>query len=84
MSAQGLAEAAMAYGKANHVDPGHVVLNFAKHNNAWALGMAAINILQVGFKPAGIVVNDLLWRRVHQDVLPDDTIELLRRVTPAE
>nr|WP_315444914.1 ImmA/IrrE family metallo-endopeptidase [uncultured Pseudomonas sp.] len=84
MSSRGLADAAMAYGQANHVDPGHVVLNFAKHNNAWALGMAAINILQADLKPAGSVVNDLLWRSVRQDVLPEDTIELLRRVAPAE
>ncbi|XRA80803.1 hypothetical protein RPN52_28755 [Pseudomonas putida] len=60
MSALGLADAAMQYGKANRVDPGHVVLNFAKHNDAWALGMAAIKLLQAGEKPAGIVVNDLL------------------------
>jgi len=84
MSARGLADAAMAYGTANKIDPGHVVLNFAKHNNAWALGMAAINELQAGFKPAGRIVNELLWRRVHQGVLPDDTIDLLRRVAPAE
>lgn len=84
MSALGLADAAMQYGKANRVDPGHVVLNFAKHNDAWALGMAAIKLLQAGEKPAGIVVNDLLWRCIRPDVLPDDTIDLLYRVAPAE
>jgi hypothetical protein len=83
LSARALVDAAIAYGKANQVDPGHVVLNFAKHNNAWALGMAAINILQEKFDPAGKVVNDLLWRCIRDDVLPNDTIALLRRVSPA-
>jgi hypothetical protein len=84
MSARGLVEASVNYGKANHVDPGHVVLNFAKHNNAWPLGMAAIKMLQAGAAPAGAVVNNLLWRCIRADVLPDDTTALLRRVAPAE
>ncbi|MCY1312552.1 hypothetical protein D3C85_1002220 [compost metagenome] len=84
MSARGLVQAAVDYGKANKVDPGHIVLNFAKHNDAWALGMAAINILQEKSAPAGKVINELLWRCITQDALPDDTLELLRRVAPAE
>lgn len=84
MSARGLVQAAIDYGKANKVDPGHVVLNFAKHNDAWPLGMAATNILQEGKPPAGIVINDLLWRCIEQRALPSDTLELLSRVAPAK
>ena len=82
ITARGLVDAAVKYGTANQIDPGHVVLNFAKHNNAWPVGMAAINILQEGLPPAGNVVNELLWRCLEESLLPDDTIALLRLTAP--
>lgn len=82
-SAGGLVEAAMAYGTAHQVDPGHIVLNYAKHNDAWPMAIAALNMMQVGLEPAGKIVNDLAWRCLRENVLPCDTAALLHRVMPA-
>ena len=81
-SAAGLVEAAMAYGNAHKVDPGHIVLNYAKHNNAWPMAIAALNMMQKNLKPAGMVVNDLAWRCLREEALPKDTAALLHRVMP--
>ncbi len=83
ITARGLVDSAFKYGTANQIDPGHIVLNFAKHNDAWPIGMAAINMLQEKLPSAGTTVNDLLWRCIQESLLPDDTIALLRRVAPA-
>jgi Zn-dependent peptidase ImmA (M78 family) len=45
MTAQNFAAAAVQYGKANAIDPGHVILNVAKNMKAFALGKAALKFL---------------------------------------
>ncbi|MGE6323215.1 hypothetical protein ACQKEF_23650 [Pseudomonas oryzihabitans] len=79
-NAYGLAQAAIDYGIENRIDPGHIVLNYARENNAWELGVSALKAMEERNAHAGAVVNSLMWRCISEDDLPADTIELLRKV----
>jgi hypothetical protein len=76
-----LAESAFQFGKANHIDPGHIVLNFANHTGKWDVGAAAANLLQGDNPSAPEVINEAMWREIDTELLPEDTIEFLGRVT---
>jgi hypothetical protein len=76
-----LAEWAFRFGQANHIDPGHIVLNFANNTGKWDVGVAAANLLQNYNPSAQEVINEAMWREIDTELLPQDTIEFLGRVT---
>lgn len=74
-----LANAAIAHGKRNRVDPGHIILNYGHNNNAWPLAMKAIQYLKT--PPASEVINEALWGHIHSSRLPTDSVDFLRTLT---
>ncbi|WP_272819481.1 ImmA/IrrE family metallo-endopeptidase [Scytonema hofmannii] len=76
-----LAESAFQFGKAHHIDPGHIVLNFANQSGNWKVGYAAAKVLQGENPPAPMVINSAMWGGIDSEVLPPDTVEFLSRVT---
>jgi hypothetical protein len=76
-----LADVAYEFGKANQIDPGHIVLNFANQSGKWDVGIAAAKVLQGENPPASVVISEAMWRCIDPEALPMDTIEFLGRVT---
>lgn len=76
-----LADTAFKYGKANEIDPGHIVLNFANQSGKWGISIAAAKLLQGENPPASAVIGEAMWGGINPELLPKDTIEFLARVT---
>ena len=76
-----LAHTAHEFGKANQIDPGHIVLNFANQSGKWDVGIAAAKLLESEKQPAWAVINEAMWGGIDPKALPSDTVEFLRRVT---
>jgi len=76
-----LAHVAYEFGKANQIDPGHIVLNFANNSGKWDIGIAAAKVLQDEHPPASVVINEAMWGGIDPEALPVDTVEFLGRVT---
>lgn len=76
-----LAHVADEFGKANQVDPGHIVLNFANQSGKWGIGIAAAKVLESERPPAWAVINEAMWGGINPEALPVDTVEFLGRVT---
>jgi hypothetical protein len=70
-----LAHTAYEFGKANRVDPGHIVLNFANKTGKWDIGIAAAKLLESEKQPAWEVINEAMWGGIDPKALPLDTIE---------
>jgi len=79
-----LADAAYQLGKAQHIDPGHIVLNFAHRSENWNVGYAAAKVLQGENPPAPMVIDEAMWREIDVEALPPDTVEFLSRVTGSD
>ena len=76
-----LADTAYKFGKANEIDPGHIVLNLANQSGKWDVGIAAAKVLQGENPSASVVISEAMWRGIDPEALPMDTIEFLGRVT---
>ncbi|MBE9139313.1 hypothetical protein IQ254_19275 [Nodosilinea sp. LEGE 07088] len=76
-----LAHSAFEHGKAHHIDPGHIVLNFANQSGKWDVGIAAAKVLQDQKPPASEVINQAMWGGIDPEVLPPETLEFLGRAT---
>lgn len=76
MVAQSFATAALQYGKANAIDPGHVVLNVAKNMKAFPLGKAALKFIP-DQDDACIKVNRNFYANADFHRLSDDQAALL-------
>jgi hypothetical protein len=76
-----LADGAYNFGKANQIDPGHIVLNFANQSGKWGVGVAAAQVLQGKNPSASEVISKAMWDNIDPEALPMDTIEFLGRVT---
>lgn len=79
-----LADVAYQSGKAQHIDPGHIVLNFAHQSGNWDIGYAAAKVLQGENPPAQMVIGEAMWREIDVEALPLDTVEFLSRVTGSD
>ncbi|OYD88521.1 hypothetical protein CDG77_23295 [Nostoc sp. 'Peltigera membranacea cyanobiont' 213] len=79
-----LAETAFQYGRAQKIDPGHIVLNFANHTGKWEVGYAAAKLLQGDNTSAMNVINEAMWQEIDTEALPMDTIDFLGRVTGSD
>lgn len=76
-----LAHTAHEFGKANQIDPGHIVLNFANKSGKWDIGIAAAKLLESERQPAWAVINEAMWGGIDPKALPLDTVEFLGKVT---
>lgn len=76
-----LADTAYNFGKANQIDPGHIVLNFANQSGKWGIGIEAAKVLQGENPPASQVIGEAMWGGIDPEALPMDTLEFLGRVT---
>ncbi len=76
MAAQSFAATAVQHGKANAIDPGHVILNVAKNMKAFPLGKAALKFLTDQDDACGKVNRSF---RAHADLdqLSGDQVALL-------
>lgn len=83
--AQELAQLAKDYGRRNHVDPGHVVLNFAHSMDAnfFPLARSALNHLY-SQADAMEAVRTKLAENLDWELLPEDSSEFLMRITRQE
>lgn len=84
MNAASLANAALLFGRANGIDPGHVLLNAVKNTQIkgkepWALGNAALKHTG-GNVPTADMCRDALRRNVDVDALSNDSFEFLKRI----
>lgn len=75
-----LSMAALEHGKRTKVDPGHIVLNYGNHNNAWAIANTAIRHLESGIAPASKIINGLLAYHLDLTRLPTDSVEYLNHL----
>lgn len=76
-----LAHTAHEFGKANQIDPGHIVLNFANKSGKWDIGITAAKLLESKRQPAWAVINEAMWGGIDPKALPLDTVEFLGKVT---
>jgi IrrE N-terminal-like domain len=76
-----LADTAYKFGVAHQIDPGHIVLNFAKHSDKWGIGIEAAKVLQGENPPASAVISEAMWGGIDPEKLPTDTIEFIAKVT---
>lgn len=76
IAANNFAATAMQYGKANAIDPGHVILNVAKNMKAFALGQAALKFL-TDQDDACAKVNRSFRSHADLERLSDDQVVLL-------
>jgi hypothetical protein len=80
-----LAELALAFGRRNHVEPGHAVLNYAHSmgSSFFAVARSALNRLEPNADAVGMIRNRLAekldWSRI-----PEDSSEFLMRITRQE
>lgn len=84
MNASDLAEEAKKYGRANGIDPGHVILNAVKNSpvngkEPWALGNKALELIGTGI-PIVDMCRTALRRNIDVDALSDDSFEFLERI----
>lgn len=84
MNAGSLADAALRFGRANGIDPGHVILNAVKNSpingkEPWPLGNAALKHIGENVAAADMC-RDALRRNVDVDALSDDSFEFLERI----
>jgi hypothetical protein len=76
-----LARTAHEFGKANQIEPGHIVLNFANKSGKWDIGISAVKLLESERQPAWAVINEAMWGGIDPKALPLDTVEFLDKVT---
>ncbi len=86
-NAQALAHEAVAYGHANHVSPGHVVLNAANHTDIngqkpFSLASAALNIIdaEIGQLTTEALCKAAADRHLDLGKLRDDSSEFLEKL----
>jgi Zn-dependent peptidase ImmA (M78 family) len=81
-NAENLAEFAKVYGRRNHVDPGHVILNYAHSMGPsfFAVARGALKILHPDVD-AMQIVRDKLAKNLDWELLPEDSSEFLMRIT---
>ncbi len=84
-NANTLAEQAKDFGRRNHVDPGHAVLNCAHTigGNFWGIANAALKILDPQ-ADAISSINQRLAENLNWERLPEDSSEFLMRITRQE
>jgi hypothetical protein len=80
-----LAERAREVGTVRHIDPGHVVLNYAHMMRAefWGVASAALKLLEPKAN-AQALVRSSLAANLDWSALPEESCEFLMRVTKAE
>lgn len=76
-----LADAAFVFGKKHHIDPGHIVLNFANQSGKWGMGIEAAKVLQGENPPAPLIINEAMWGGITPETLPLETLKFLGRAT---
>lgn len=83
--ARSLAVSAKAMGAKHHIDPGHIVLNYAHTmgSDFWAVANAALKFLEPDADAPGTVRKELA-ARLDWSALPQDSSAFLMRVTKAE
>lgn len=75
-----LSIAALEHGTRNKIDPGHIVLNYGNHNDAWAIANAAVNHLERDIVPANVIINRLLPDHLDLSRLPTDSVDFLNQL----
>jgi hypothetical protein len=83
-NAPNLADAALRYGRANGIDPGHVLLNAVKNTQIngkepWSLGNAALRHIGEDV-PTADMCREALRRNIDMGALSDDSFEFLERI----
>lgn len=74
-----LKRAALDQQASAQVDAGHVILNYAFNNQMWALGNAALELLDAG--DARHYLNDLLFRGLDLEQIPRGACEFLFKMS---
>ncbi|WP_017453342.1 ImmA/IrrE family metallo-endopeptidase [Herbaspirillum rubrisubalbicans] len=83
-SAEHLANAAIHYGKEQHIDPSHVALNYAHTTGKnWGMVTNAVKIINQGRPNDQMVLRDLLWHQLDLDSMKEDDVSALKHMTGA-
>lgn len=80
LSAETLAHAAMKHGHENHIDPGHIALNYGKANEQMAAARKALKIIDQSSACAQDVLFRYLVENIDPDRLPQDSYDFLMRM----
>jgi hypothetical protein len=80
LNAEQLRIAAIAKGKKTHVDPGHIIANYAFNQDRFPVANLALRRLE-GPSQGGAVVNEFFFSSIDHDLVSDDQSELLRAAT---
>ena len=83
LNAKKLASIAKTRGGKEHVDPGHIALNYGEQMDHMGVARAALKLLEMG-QNAQEFVNNILNERLDWSAIPGDSAEFLSRVTKAE
>jgi hypothetical protein len=85
LKASELAKEAHEFGSQHHIDPGHIVLNYAHTmgDSFWGVANAALKHLEPGVN-APDLVRSILADKLNWSALPKDSCEFLMRITGAE
>ena len=83
--AERLAQLAREFGLRNHVDPGHVILNWAHNEGSsfWAIAIAALKLLNPD-ADAVSMIGERMAANLDWEKLPEDSSEFLMRITRQE
>ena len=82
-NAQQLAAAARDRAEKDHVDPGHIALNYASGQKSFAVGVAALNELAAD-EDAPRLISSKMIDYLDWDAIPDELGLFLRRLTNAD
>lgn len=85
LNATDLADTARTFGSENHIDPGHIVLNYAHTmgSDFWPVASAALRYLEP-HADAPALVGTALAARLDWSAIPKDSCRFLMSVTTAE
>ncbi len=78
-----LLSAARAFGKANQIDPGVVVLNYGRTKGHWGPAMADLKSIEPN-ADAPAVMRAMMCQRLDWERLPEETQAFLMRITGVE
>ncbi len=80
LNAERLLLAAIAKGKKNRVDPGHIIANYGFNQDRFPVANLALKRLD-GPSQGGAVINEFFFSSICRDLVSDDQIELLSAAT---
>ncbi len=75
-----MAQEALHKGQEQHIDPGHIILNYAKTYSQWAAANKTLDKLADGMD-ALTIIRQKLKEHLSIDMLPEDSLNFIYDIT---